>query len=152
MLADTPPSQWPYSATWCHGAPGIALARLRAWQLTGRPEYRAQAEIALRTTAAGIEGAPMAMGTWCLCHGSAGNADVLLVGSEILGDPSWQAVAVRTASRGIATYEDGDLPWPPGVNGGSDNPSLMLGNAGIGWFFLRLADASGVGSVLAFLP
>jgi lantibiotic biosynthesis protein len=151
MQANTPESQWGYSVTWCHGAPGIALARLRAWQITGRPEYRAQAEIALRTTAASLESSPMGMGSWCLCHGTAGNADVLLVGSEVLGDPAWQATAVRAASRGINTYEDGELPWPPGVNGGSENPSLMLGNAGVGWFFLRLADPLRVPSVLAML-
>jgi lantibiotic biosynthesis protein len=150
MMPNTPEAQWNYSATWCHGAPGIALARLRAWQLTGRPEYRAQAEIALRTTAASLENTPLGMGSWCLCHGTGGNADVLLVGSEILGDPAWQAVAVRAAQRGINTYEDGELPWPPGVNGASENPSLMLGNAGVGWFFLRLADSSRTPSVLLF--
>ena len=150
MQAGTPQAQWGYSATWCHGAPGIALARLRAWQRTGRPEYREQAEIALRTTASSLDTSPMGMGSWCLCHGTAGNADVLLVGSEILDDASWQTAAARAASRGIATYEDADLPWPPGVNGGSDNPSLMLGSAGVGWFFLRLADPASVPSVLLF--
>jgi lantibiotic modifying enzyme len=148
LQPNTPESQWGYSVTWCHGAPGIALARLRAWQLTGRPEYRAQAEIALRTTATTLENSPMGMGSWCLCHGTAGNGDVLLVGAEILGEPAWQATAIRAASRGINTYEDGELPWPPGVNGASENPSLMLGNAGVGWFFLRLVDPIRVRSVL----
>jgi lantibiotic modifying enzyme len=150
MMPNTPQEQWGYSATWCHGAPGIALARARVWQLTGKPEYRAQAEAALRTTMMSVETAAPASGSWCLCHGTAGNADVLLAGSEMLGDPSWSAAARQAAIRGIETYEQGDLPWPPGVTGGIDNPSLMLGNAGTGWFFLRLAFPETVKSVLIF--
>jgi lantibiotic modifying enzyme len=148
LAANTPESQWGYSATWCHGAPGIALTRLRAWQLTGRAEYRQQAETALRTTAVQLESAAPGVGSWCLCHGTAGNADVLLLGSEILSDERWRTPAVQAAMRGIQTYEEADLPWPPGVNGGSENPGLMLGEAGVGWFFLRLVDPVTVSSVL----
>ena len=39
-----------YAVAWCHGAPGIALARLRALELTGDPRMREEALIALRTT------------------------------------------------------------------------------------------------------
>jgi lantibiotic modifying enzyme len=152
MAAGTPESQWGYSATWCHGAPGIALARLRAWQLTGVAEYRQQGEIALRTTAATVQSAAPGMETWCLCHGTAGNADVLLVGAEMLTQPSWSTLAHQAAIRGSETYEAADLPWPPGVNGGAENPSLMLGNAGVGWFFLRLAQPEETPSLLLFRP
>ena len=107
LMLNTPEAQWNYSLTWCHGAPGIALARLRAWQLTGRAEYREQAEAGLRTTAASVGGAMPGMGTWCLCHGTPGNADVLLIGAEILGDAPlmcWRsrqqsAVSRRTRKR-----------------------------------------------------
>jgi lantibiotic modifying enzyme len=150
VMPNTPEAQWGYSAAWCHGAPGIALTRLRAWQLTHRPEYRQQAEAALRATTATVESAAPAAGSWCLCHGAAGNADVLLAGSEILGEPAWSVPALQAAVRGIETYESADLPWPPGVTGGTDNPSLMLGNAGTGWFFLRLAAPEHTPSVLFF--
>ena len=145
---DAPETQWGYSATWCHGAPGIALARVRAWELTRRPEYREQAEIALQATAATLQTAAPGMESWCLCHGTAGNADVLLTAAERLGDASWQEAIAPAAARGVATYETGGLPWPPGVTGGVDNPSLMLGSAGTGWFFLRLASPDSVPSVL----
>jgi lantibiotic modifying enzyme len=145
---DAPETQWGYSATWCHGAPGIALARLRAWELTKRPEYREQAEIALQTTAGTIQTATPGAESWCLCHGTAGNAEVLLVAAERLGDASWRERVAAAAARGVATYENGGLPWPPGVTGGVDNPSLMLGSAGTGWFFLRLASPATIPSVL----
>jgi len=145
---DAPETQWGYSATWCHGAPGVALARLRAWELTKRPEYREQAEIALNTTAGTIQTATPGAESWCLCHGTAGNADVLLVAAERLGDASWRDRVAPAAARGVATYEQSGLPWPPGVTGGIDNPSLMLGSAGTGWFYLRLAAPDAVPSVL----
>jgi len=149
LPADAPEAQWGYTATWCHGAPGIALARLRAWELTERPEYREQAEIALQTTAATLQTAAPGTESWCLCHGAAGNADVLLVAAERLRQPSWRDSVGAAAARGVATYEDGGLPWPPGVTAGVDNPSLMLGSAGTGWFFLRLAAPDSIPSVLA---
>ena len=149
MRLNTPESQWAYSVAWCHGAPGIALARLRAWQLTEQPAYREQAMAALRTTAASVVATAPGAGAWCLCHGTAGNADVLLAGATALGEPSLRQAAEQAALRGIDTYENADLPWPPGVNGGVENPSLMLGSAGVGWFLLRLATDN-VPSVLYF--
>ena len=151
MRLNTPESQWGYSVAWCHGAPGIALARLRAWQLSGDPAYRQQAETALRTTAASVGATGPGAGAWCLCHGTAGNADVLLSAASILDEPSWRQAAEQAALRGIDTYEGADLPWPPGVNGGVENPSLMLGTAGVGLFLLRVAAPDGVPSVLYFV-
>ena len=47
----SPPS---YKTFWCHGAPGIALSRLRAYQITGNEVYKEEAEIALNTTRAAV--------------------------------------------------------------------------------------------------
>jgi hypothetical protein len=44
------------------------------------------------------------------------------------------------------------LPWPCGVPGGGESPSLMLGLAGIGHFYLRLYDPASVPSVLLVKP
>jgi lantibiotic modifying enzyme len=74
---------------------------------------------------------------------------VLLAGASTLGEPAWREAAEQAALRGIDTYENADLPWPPGVNGGVENPSLMLGSAGVGWFLLRVAQPD-VPSVLFF--
>jgi lantibiotic modifying enzyme len=72
----------------------------------------------------------------------------VLAAAQRLGDDSWHDRVAQAAARGVATYENAGLPWPPGVNGGVDNPSLMLGSAGTGWFFLRLAAPGAVPSVL----
>jgi hypothetical protein len=42
---------------WCHGAPGIALSRLRAWELTGERAYAEEASVALETTRKWVESA-----------------------------------------------------------------------------------------------
>lgn len=142
-----------YTATWCHGAPGIALARLRAYILLGDATYLAEARIALRTTRAAIE-TECHSGTrnYSLCHGLAGNAEVLLQGCQVLrhaGDPNGEddaAVALAVAAAGIEAHAAGGRSWPCG-NAGGETPGLMLGLAGIRHFYLRLRDAA-VPSVL----
>ena len=119
------PSQQPsYSVSWCHGAPGIALARLRAWQLTRNGVYRQQAEIALKTTGQSLQMSAPGQESLCLCHGSAGNADALLYGSDVLSDMTYRQAAEQIGLRGIEIYAKNGLPWPPGVMGGIENPSL----------------------------
>lgn len=39
------------SCAWCHGAPGIALSRLRGYELTQHPALRTEAETGIQTTA-----------------------------------------------------------------------------------------------------
>ena len=67
-----------YSSFWCHGAVGIGLARLRAWELTGvaaRPRRR-------RHRAAGRDASTRGRSSRArdpsLCHGVAGLAELFL--------------------------------------------------------------------------
>ena len=46
---------------------------------------------------------------------------------------------IEVANAGIETYAERGLSWPCGAGGG-ETPSLMLGLAGIGLFYLRLRD------------
>ncbi|MCB1033685.1 MAG: hypothetical protein KDD47_07615, partial [Acidobacteria bacterium] len=130
-----------YPAQWCHGAPGIGLTRLRAFQLLGEETYRREAEAALRTTWKAVsqpaEGVPL---NYSLCHGLAGNAELFLLAAEVLGEPRLSSLAVEVGRQGIAAHEGTANPWPSGVQGGVPTPGLMLGTAGTGYFLLRLAD------------
>lgn len=136
---------------WCHGSPGIGLARLRAFELTGQHLYRQEAEAALRSTISAIEDAPSEDGNYSLCHGLGGNCELLLLAAEILEDPELRQVAERAARHGIGTYEAQGRPWPCGTVGGVPDPSLLVGEAGIGAFYLRLADPE-TPSVLLLRP
>lgn len=140
-----------YMNAWCHGSPGIGLARLRAFELTGQDIYRQEAEAALRSTLQAIEDELSKGGNYSLCHGIGGNCELPLLAAELLGDPELRQVAERAAREGIETYEARGRPWPCGTHGGVPDPSLLVGEAGIGAFYLRLADPE-TPSVLLLRP
>lgn len=129
-----------YQTFWCHGAPGIALSRLRAYQITGKDLYRQEAETALDTTRAAIVVSMEARRQeYSLCHGLPGNADVLISGHRVLGPTRTDDIRLAREVAGTITRRGGldDI----------ESPGLMLGLAGVGYFLLRLADAD-VPSVL----
>ncbi|MEA2438402.1 MAG: hypothetical protein QOF65_2958 [Thermoleophilaceae bacterium] len=128
-----------FATFWCHGAPGGALARLRALELGGDDRLRAEATAALSTTQAWVTGALASSAVnYSLCHGLAGNAEILLECASLLPGSASELVR-RVAVAGIDTYPARGLPWPSGAHGGA-TPCLFLGLAGIGWFYLRLAQ------------
>jgi hypothetical protein len=98
-----------FATTWCHGAPGIGLTRLRAYELFRDSIYKDEADIALNTTYASLKAALYAGNiNFSLCHGVAGQAEVLLYGRQILGR-EWaerSALAFEAAEHGIETV------WP----------------------------------------
>jgi class II lanthipeptide synthase len=130
-----------FATAWCHGAPGIALSRLRACEVLNDSNYRAEAVAALATTRRAVDSQlHFANADFCLCHGLAGNAEVLLYGHKVLGAAAEGAhkSALAVADAGIERYLERENEWPCGVGGG-ENPSLMVGIAGIGHFYLRSA-------------
>jgi lantibiotic modifying enzyme len=139
-----------FTTAWCHGAPGIALARTRAAALD--PEFRdthaATARAALATTRAALD-AVLALPRHdaTLCHGACGLSEVVWTGGRWLGDETLAEAALAAAGVLSDKYGGGES-WPSGVATSGPNPSLMLGTAGIGLHFLRLHDPDGVGPVL----
>jgi hypothetical protein len=149
----TPPSQGGNARAWCHGAPGIALARLRAMTLD-RPRaeaYRATARAAIATTLDAIdENLPRPNHDASLCHGLSGLLEISLIASSAcggLGDPEYTAKAVSTARVLIDRHAQA-VDYPSGLISGAVNPSLMLGLAGTGYALLRLHAPDHVPSIL----
>lgn len=136
---------------WCHGAPGIALSRLRAWQITGDTHFLNEARTALHTTYLGLY---RSQTNYSLCHGIAGNADVLLTAGLLLQDNTLIFAAREAGRLGLEKYAATGLDWPTGVSdpngtpGTNPNPSLLLGLAGTGYFYLRLYNPFQVPTVL----
>ncbi|WP_165422278.1 lanthionine synthetase LanC family protein [Rhizobium ruizarguesonis] len=138
-----------FTCAWCHGAPGIGFSRLRAFQITKEQRFLDQSLAALKTTVHGIN--RDIGGNFSLCHGLSGNSDLLIFAADVLKNKEYSDIASRVGEIGIELYLKADKPWPCGVSGFSSTPNLMLGLAGIGWFYLRLHEEQ-VPSVLLMSP
>jgi type 2 lantibiotic biosynthesis protein LanM len=134
-----------YGIAWCHGAPGIGLARLCSLSALDDPLLRAEVDVALRTTVAKGFG-----NTHIVCHGDLGNVDILLHAAEILGESRWKEHAHEQTARILNTSGGGNWRFENALN--VDTPGFMTGLAGIGYVLLRLAAPSRVPCVLALEP
>ena len=146
----TPPS---YGVTWCHGAPGIGLSRVRAYQISHDLNRKAEAEAAVRTTTKSLKSAVQSgQGNYSLCHGNTGNAELLIYAGEALKDENCTETVAQIADQGLEKYHLTRSPWPCGVLNGGETPNLMLGLSGIGYFYLRLYEPEVVPSILIIHP
>lgn len=129
----------PFETSWSHGAPGIAITRLRAWRILGDERHRDEAATALAATAASVERDLLVPGAdFSLGHGLAGNAEVLLLGAALRPAGAEQA---RRAGEIAASRHAGSLDgWPCGTAATGLAPGLLRGHAGIGLLYLRLHD------------
>ena len=126
---------------WCHGAPGIGLARLAMQPLLDDAQVPTEIDAALASTAAHGFG-----GGHSLCHGDFGNLELFVVAGDVLARPALLAEARQSASAWLAAQPQ--TGWRCGVPGGVETPGLMVGIAGIGYELLRLADPAATPSVL----
>lgn len=128
-----------YTAFWCHGAPGIGIARARARELTGTPLTGTALTTALDVTGATLESRLPTLDDLSLCHGVLG-----LVASLAATAPDRAARlgrrGIEAAARSLDTGE-----WPCGLAGWS--PGLMLGTSGVG-----LACLYDVGPIAPVVP
>jgi type 2 lantibiotic biosynthesis protein LanM len=126
---------------WCHGGPGITMARLCL-----PPAYRdAQWQVEVDAGLRGILAHGLGAGH-CLCHGDLGNLDVLIeaerqgVGPADLSD--WRHAAGQVLER-VRVHPR------CGTHQRIELLGLMTGLAGIGYGLLRCAEPRAVPSVLA---
>jgi lantibiotic biosynthesis protein len=133
----------PAADSWCNGAAGIALSRIRAAGLLGSAALRRDADIALAACERHLDELIVSVpDDFSLCHGAAGGADVLLHAPR-----GRMSLAAQLGARGIELHGGPQAPgFPCGTPVGA-TPALMLGSAGIGMFYLRLSD-TGVPSPL----
>jgi hypothetical protein len=129
-----------FQTAWCHGAPGIALSRLRACVLLKDPACEAELDCALETTAQAIEHAvESGIAVASLCHGITGNVEILRYCCEALADRTGpRAASVRRGAAWIMDHAHKRLESREKPGHASD-PGLMLGSAGLGLFLLRVA-------------
>ncbi|MDO1446725.1 lanthionine synthetase LanC family protein [Rhodocytophaga aerolata] len=131
---------------WCHGAAGIGLVRLRAYEVLGKYLYLEEARLALEhTRLTDIQAHQLCSPT--LCHGSAGNAELFLKAYEVTYEPAYLEMALKIAEQILQWKKDKGM-YCSGTRYAGEDTSLFLGNAGIGYFFLRLLEPQNVPSIL----
>jgi lantibiotic modifying enzyme len=122
----------PVTDSWCRGAAGVALARLRADELVGTAGEPPDVALAAtrRFVSRRLDTVP---DDFCLCHGLAGAADVLLCANEEA------SLAANVGRLGIERHHLTGSGFPPGLPEGT-TPGLLAGLAGVALFYLRLGD------------
>jgi type 2 lantibiotic biosynthesis protein LanM len=125
-----------FANAWCNGAAGIGLSRIASWAMLGREDddLLKEAQIALATTLRTFH----RLGNDTLCHGRAGNAELLLRFALLKGEPAFQMEANVQAQAQWRHFEQA-RNWIFGGVGAPVFPGLMIGLAGPGLHFLRLA-------------
>jgi lantibiotic modifying enzyme len=121
--------------SWCKGAPGIALARIEALELSADPRLRQEAESALAAT-----GAPALADSDDVCCGNAGRLDALVQASRKSSEPAHRRQACELAGRVLErARRHGRYAQRLDPEVGLDL-RFFPGLAGIGYSLLRLLD------------
>ena len=134
-----------YANAWCNGAAGIGMTRVHGWALLGKDDD-AMLQEARQALTATMRGFPRLMND-SLCHGRSGNAELFLRFAELVDEPAFRMEANVQAQAQWRNLEDAR----PGPESGFF-PGLMLGLAGFGMHFLRLARPESTPSVLLLDP
>jgi type 2 lantibiotic biosynthesis protein LanM len=133
------------SMAWCHGAPGIGLARLAALKHIDHPIAREDLQRAIQATLNYGPGA-----NHCLCHGDLGNLDFLFQASQATGNQELFQKVDEWTNQVLASMDT--YGWLCGVPLAVESPALMNGLAGICLGLLRMAEPDRVPSVLTLSP
>jgi type 2 lantibiotic biosynthesis protein LanM len=138
-----------FGNAWCNGAAGIGLSRLASWAALGKndDDLLKEAYLALSATLRNF----MSLGNDTLCHGRSGNAELFLQFARLKGEPAFQLeanVQAQAQWRQLAVTPG----WPEADGSHRTMPGLMVGIAGIGMHFLRLAHPDRVPSPLLLDP
>jgi lantibiotic biosynthesis protein len=138
------------ATSWCHGAAGIALGRLRAALIddANSNSHNEWFEKALAQLEAALDGyLETEEYDSSLCHGILGLADVLLVAGRVKEREQLVRKSGHVAEV-LASRYGKRVNWPCGSAGRVTNSSLMLGLSGIGLQLLRCSGFK-IESILA---
>lgn len=130
-----------FMLAWCHGAPGIGMARLASLPYCDNPAMREEIALAIEATLAQGFGA-----NHSLCHGDLGNLELLLSAAEILGETRYQSATEHLVAQELESIRL--QGWCTGVPRSVETPGLMTGLAGIGYGLLRVAAPDRVPAIL----
>ncbi|HET8798368.1 MAG TPA: type 2 lanthipeptide synthetase LanM family protein [Thermoanaerobaculia bacterium] len=121
-----------FMLAWCHGAPGIGLARVAGLPWLHDDRVREEIDVAVQSTLAKGFGE-----NHSLCHGDLGNLELLFAAAEATCDHVLEEKAWHLAGGIVGgIHRQG---WLAGLPGNIETPGLMAGLSGIGYGLARLA-------------
>ncbi len=125
------PAAWP--CKWCHGAPGIGLARAATMRCAALPDVDLRTDIG-RALAATVRGWPGATDT--LCCGTLGSVEFFWEAGNVLGEKALHDRASQWLSSVVLSAQKrGTYRWSTGTN--RFNLGLFRGISGAGYTALR---------------
>ncbi|MGW1428475.1 type 2 lanthipeptide synthetase LanM family protein [Streptomyces sp. NPDC002431] len=137
---------------WCHGAPGIAMARTALHGLGTVPDLADLVEserhtAVLAAISTGLDLDPVSgLGNHSLCHGDIGN--LLIIDGSTRADQEPEVADLLPRVWKTLLHEGRENGWLCGVPKGVETPGLMTGLAGIAWGLARKAAPGQVPDLL----
>jgi hypothetical protein len=123
-----------YRAHWCHGSSGVATFLVRLWWFTGDQAALAAARAAAEAALAGRAGAPA-----CMCHGLAGDGELLLDLAAATGERRYADAAWSIAGQLWSLRAQRNGRWlVPDESGTGADAGYAWGSSGVAAFLLRL--------------
>ncbi|MGF1574519.1 MAG: type 2 lanthipeptide synthetase LanM family protein, partial [Cyanophyceae cyanobacterium] len=136
--------QPPLLTTWCHGAPGIGLARLGSLPHLDSPQLQADIERARQTT----QGIPLQPND-TLCCGNLGRIDFLLTLAQTTHNLELHKHCQHQVAAIVQrAHQTGGYQLFPDIKGSLGNPGFFQGMSGVGYELLRMAHPEKFPSVL----
>ena len=116
---------------WCHGAPGILLARLELEEQVGREIVAQDLKWASDALFHGTED-----GKICLCHGLAGRLLIMRVYLKRHNNPEQMQIYQKKTDCLLTMLEQEQVLWESELR----NPAFMNGISGVGYALLKLYE------------
>jgi lantibiotic modifying enzyme len=133
-----------FMPSWCHGAPGIALARVATVDVLDQAESHSEIDRALAITQERVPG-----DTDCVCCGKFGRVEILWTAGRVLRRAELSGQAQGLAWQSVLdARRNRDYAPALGPVGRFRCLGLFQGVAGIGYTMLRLAFPDAVPQVL----
>jgi type 2 lantibiotic biosynthesis protein LanM len=144
LLAPARNGSFAFWNSWCHGAPGIGLARLGSRSCLDPDAYNRDLAVALEKA-----GEQQLTNVDGLCCGNLGRIELLIEASSHLGRPDLLSHA-RQIGSSVLHRADSNGQFMVGIPNGIYVASFHQGMAGVGYQLLRLAKPDQVPSVLSW--
>ena len=139
-------SQGPnFMVSWCHGAPGITLARLATLKVLNSEDIRQDIAVGLQTTGQSLF---THNADDYLCCGRLGRVETLFTAGQVFSQPEFTAVALQAAGRIVQRVKGQEASRFDGMTKDAGNVSLFQGISGLGYQLLRFAEPELFPSVL----